>query len=182
MNKYKYEEKINQMVDTKYFRVNQEDINVGLNNKITEDDIIKYEEKLGAKLPDEYKYFLLKYNGFAVINGIYGIKIRDEYQDEEKILNYEIISEFYSLYDLDKNVELFEEGIGYFFLSKTIPFAISDMGKMFVLSLREDEYNSIYFNWEKDCFTQDELDNGDAKIIASSFSDFISKIENLDNI
>jgi len=134
--------------------------------RLSGSDIARIEEKLKVKLPEEYREFLLKYNG--------GKPIPDAVRHEGEYLDF--VAFFYAarfnIYadDLLRNVEEYSEYI----LDHYLPFAESPGGDVYCLSLKPDEHGSVYY-WDHEMANYDGEPWEENMIkLARSFDEFLA--------
>lgn len=137
-------------------------------------EIEKFESLYSLKLPEDYKDFLLKYNGFYIY---------PNYPTVQNEKNYELslmgVRRFLSVGDLflQKLYPLYytyyddqSEGGELNRLKKenNLIFALTDRGDMYFFNLSEDDYGQIY--WADTCGTM-------VKINTKSFTTFINSFD-----
>ena len=132
------------------------------------EEIKKFEELIQAKLPEDYKQFLLKHNG--------GHPIRDAFKLIPTIneKNAEVgISRFYALYDGDvSNITTKFQGTRGQIPDKLLPIAYGDLGKI-CLGIKGEYYNKLYY-WTTNYSFWAVDDYNYLYLIANSFTDFIN--------
>jgi cell wall assembly regulator SMI1 len=137
---------------------------------IVENDIVQLETSLGIKLPDSYRYFLLKHNGGRPKPDVFAIP-------DDPIPNQASMVDFFYSICTDSTYDLIET---YMVLQGRIPdnmFAIAcdPGGNQICLSLSGEDAGKIYF-WDH----EQEVDDGDIPtyenmyLIADSFDDLIN--------
>lgn len=169
MEKYEfeYEKKLNIIAND--FGKDHDDSNVGVNNILSEQDILDFEKRQNIKLPDDYKHFLLNYNGVYIFKDDRSIRTSEEFEGEDYGLNFEPVLQINTLDDVEnsRDLDMFE---------KTIYFARPANG-MFAMSLREEDYGSIYYGCDEWTFNEEDIRMGSIVFLAKSFSEFIEKLE-----
>ncbi len=113
---------------------------------LNDKDIERIEKRLKVKLPNEYREFLLKSNG--------GKPVPDTVKHDGEYFDY--VSYFYGARfntyadDLFRNVEEYSEYI----LPHYLPIADSPGGDVYCLSLKPEDYGSIYY-WDHEMANYD---------------------------
>jgi cell wall assembly regulator SMI1 len=144
------------------------------NHPITEDDIKVFERENNIILPNDYKKFLIEYNGgeplsslfklnrelgTIVINNLYGLNTKEKYDD------------------IIKAMQTYSNRIS----NQFIPIGDDPGGDQIVLGISGDFKGKVYF-WdhntelENDVFTENELPEN-MYFLADSFDEFIDKLE-----
>jgi len=133
-------------------------------------EIAKFESLINAKLPEDYKQFLLKHNGgHPVTNGFKLIKPINEKTNEAGI------SWFYALYngDVSNITDQFyrtrEES-----LDEIIPIGYDSGGKI-CLGIAGEYYGKVYY-WTTNWSMWKKEDYNYLCLIANSFTEFINKL------
>ena len=119
----------------------------------------EFENRMGILLPDEYKKFLLRYNGGITVNtsfrinkvssdivGFYGLGNIDDAFSFKKIEQLGIIKDF------------IEKGF--------LPIAYNDFGDIIAIGMREENKGKIYFIYH---------DKDKIVLLADEFNQFIGK-------
>jgi len=144
------------------------------NNPSTKEEISNFEKEINVELPNEYKTFLLKYNG--------GKPSKYVFPDTEDLYSF-AISDLYGLNtkqdynDLRRSWNLFKDRIFKQFISigRTID------GDQITLGISGPLKGKVYF-WdhntelENDEFTENVLP-GNMYLLADSFNEFLNKLE-----
>ncbi len=140
----------------------------GSATKASIEDIQNFEAKVGAKLPEDYKEFLLQYNGGSPrqpneVTSHSSASVRS-------FLGFN--SE--SVRDLNKVTESYTGRIP----KSTIPIAADESGNLIVMSLEEVRFGSVYF-WDHELEVEDEVLERSPNItpLANTFSEFFKKLE-----
>ncbi len=110
-------------------------------NTNVEENIAAFEKKNNITLPEEYKKFLMKYNGgrtpktkFKInkvssdVRGFYGLGNADEYFNFQKLID---------------NMNILEE----FIEDEMLPIATTDFGDYIVISISKEENGHIFFKY-----------------------------------
>ena len=156
------------------------------------------ETKIGKKLPDDYKIFLLEYGNSIFSENIFfkPKKFSSEYIHDEllSLPNYSFhgsgLSCFYGI-----SSDSFENSLGEILEryqdrmpNKFLPIADDGLGNQICISLNDEAYGYIYWwdhenEWDEDDYKDDTGENmpEDAKfqnvyLVATSFHDFLSKL------
>jgi hypothetical protein len=130
-------------------------------------EIEKFEELIRAKLPEDYKQFLLKHNGGHPIMD--GFKLIQPVNEQ---INEAVIDWFYALYDgeacnIVKKFNTYKNE-----LSENLLAIAYDSGGRTCLGIKGEEYNKVYYwttNWS---FWRGEEYNK-LYLAANTFSEFI---------
>lgn len=135
----------------------------GNNEVLTETRLQDFERINGLQLPQQYREFLLKYNGGYP---------RPYYFNISKEQGIGMINIFYGIgemYDnLDKKIDIFDDILDAGF----IPIADDSGGNQICLGLSEKYYGNVYF-WIHD---EDPEDMGNMYFIAEDFGGFLEKL------
>lgn len=142
---------------------------------INEQDIIELENYLECTFPDDYKSFLLKYNG----------------GEPDKTLIYfgnegGIIDVFLGInkeycYSIKRKNNMFIGRVP----SNTIAIASDPGGNLFLISIRGDDYGQIYFwdhEFEVDWNSGQEADYSNLTFVAKSFTDLINNLRDISEL
>ena len=141
--------------------------------KINENEIVKQEIYFKCEFPEDYKKFLLEYNG--------GIP--------EKTLIYfsndgGIIDLFFGFCD-DDIYGLRKNNASYLNRkpSNMMPIACDPGGNLFLMSIRGNDYGSIYF-WDHEFEVEDdqEADYSNLTFVAKSFTDLINNLRDISEL
>lgn len=141
---------------------------------LREDDIAKFEERLGYKLPQDYREFLLKYNGGSpVVGDVVG-------WDDNPDIPYEhgdAINNFLKLPGADSSVEDYDAlrtpvELGWDVPGYILPIACDAGGNCFVLELGEGEGVVRFLDHE----TLDEGPITQQRVIANDFLDLLLRV------
>jgi len=144
------------------------------NNPLTEEDIKAFEKKNNIALPNDYRKFLIQYNGgepldplfkknnelgTIVVNTLYGLNTEEKYDD------------------IDHTIQTYTNRIS----NQFIPIGDDPGGNQIVLGISGPFKGKIYF-WdhntelENDEFTENVLP-GNMYLLADSFNEFLNKLE-----
>ncbi len=141
--------------------------------KIEIDDVVKLELEFNLNLPEDYKEFLLKFNG--------GLPWLDEYVVDGFYEEYCGIQVLYGIGReiqsscLDYNIKAYRERIN----NDLIPIGCSGTNDAICLAIKGNSYGSVYF-WDlvKEC-GKDCPDN--LYVISDSFAGFLRKLTKFDD-
>ena len=140
----------------------------GVKPPISKSEIGLVEKRLGFDIPPEYKIFLLKTNGGIPYPG--SVKYDGEY--------YDCVAYFYSAgndnssNDLFRNLEEYRGVVPSHYLA----IAESPGGNLYCLSLKNEDYGSVYF-WEHDEANYDgETREENMILLAPSLTKFIDEL------
>jgi len=148
-------------------------VEIEANKQINIKDIEALEESYGLSLPEDYKQFLLKYNGgepdkylfkdknlgSLVLNVLYGINIEDSYDELHNV------------------IKVYKDRIP----SSFIPIGDDSGGNQFVIGIKGKFKDKIYL-WdhntelEHNKFTENTLP-GNMYKLADNFTEFINALE-----
>jgi len=135
-------------------------------------DLQEFEQRLGYLLPEEYKTFLLQYNGGTPIPNTYKIVGWTEPCSLVNEFNG-IIPDQYN--DIEENIELLEGRLPNGF----IPIADDPGGSSLLLSVDKDTYGKVYY-WDHE---NEPYDGGERLqdypnifFVADSFSDLLDQL------
>jgi cell wall assembly regulator SMI1 len=125
------------------------------------------EAKLGRRLPDEYREFLLLYNGGRPVPSAFQFAA-NKGSDTDSLVNW-----FLSLHDgevsnLEKVARLMNGRIP----SETLPIARDPFGNLILLGLHGDVRGKIYF-WDHEREPDDQPDWSNIDLIADDFDRFM---------
>lgn len=146
---------------------------------INENEIIKQEIYFECKFPEDYKEFLLKYNGGISEKNIISF-VENQHQTEDYIdLFFGICDD--DIYGLKSNNNSYINRIP----SNTIAIACDPGGNLFLISIRGDDYGHIYF-WdhenEVDWNSNQEADYSNLTFVAKSFTDLINNLRDVSEL
>ncbi len=147
-----------------------------INNPINEKDIVKFEQQIGASLPNDYKSFLLNFNGgkpehyiFPETDKLYSLAIdklyglNTENKTSNLYWNYDILNGYQRIMD------------------QFIPIGSAINGDQFVLGISGDFTGKVYL-WDHnqeipyDEFVENKLPENMYKL-TDSFDEFMNKLE-----
>jgi cell wall assembly regulator SMI1 len=140
-------------------------MNTQINRKfesITEEDILSLEKQLKSRLPQDYRDFLLAYNGGSPNPNVFFIS--QEQQESNLSILFGITSK--KAYDLWTNaLDAYED------MERTVmPIGEDPGGNQIYMSLHSDTYGRVYFR-------DHELPAPDSLFpIAASFTDLLQKL------
>ena len=133
-----------------------------------EREIPLIEKRLGFKLPSQYREFLLKNNGGTPRPDT--VPYEGEYFDYVALF-YAIRNNAYSN-DLFRNIEEYKKYI----LSHYLPIAESPGGDVYCISLKSEDYGSIYYwDHEEANYDGDPWEENMIKL-ANSLTDFLESL------
>ncbi len=136
-------------------------------NRITTCDVEEFEAKIDLTLPEEYKNFLLKFNGGIPEKN----RVKSKYQDD---LVFQI-TEFFGIgvkEDLFLNAEAYSDRLP----SKCIAIASIEGGNLLCLNLAQENYGSLYF-WDHEEVSEVDISISELNEVSHSFKDFLTLIE-----
>lgn len=165
---------------------------------LSKGEITEIEKKLGAKLPDDYKAFLMQYGQVLFTNESVAFKpenkkalypINDETEEENPVFNGSQVSLFFGK-DKDfsatlvNKIDIYSDRMPHLI----IPFADDGLGNKLCIGLEEKNYGYVYWwdhenEWDKEDYedaTGSEMPEKakyqNVYLIAKSFSKFIEKL------
>ena len=141
------------------------------------EEIAEFEKLIGAKLPEDYKQFLLKHNG--------GHPLMDTFDLLEPINEHNLttcMSWFYALYEGDVcNLSLtfkysrHYEHSKHILTDKYIPIASCNSDDLCIVIKGEDYGKVFYFTRDWSFWKEEELDR--LYLVSNSFTDFINGLK-----
>ncbi|WP_046226783.1 SMI1/KNR4 family protein [Paenibacillus dauci] len=134
------------------------------NEKITIDDIRKFEAKYFLKLPEQYVDFLLKHNGGYPEKSIF--KISNE--EGESVVN-----KFYGVGNMKGNLGKVFEVLDGELPTGFISIANDPGGNEICIGISERYFGEVYF-WIHDIESEEEMDN--MVFFKSNFNDFFDNL------
>lgn len=140
--------------------------------KITEADIMAFEERIGQPFPRDYRVFLFAYNGGRPENHV----IRNV---ETGDIGVKIFFGIHHKEYFDINAE--NQSMRGRWPTRFLSIAIGDCGDRFCLSLGPPDYGSVYFwNHEQESEDDEEPTELNLYYLAESFTEFWKRIELID--
>jgi cell wall assembly regulator SMI1 len=149
--------------------------------KITEKNIAKIEKKYNVSFPQEYKDFLLKYNGGECEPNGFVFNENSEDSDSE-VRSFFAIGGIDGDYDLEENINIYtieEKRLPNLY----IPIAEDDLGNLVCISCNETDYGFIYFwDHENENESEDSVHNcmDNMFLLSKSFKTFANSLKELD--
>jgi hypothetical protein len=135
---------------------------------VTESDIQAFETHLNARLPEEYRQFLMQHNGGKPEPSVFRVDI-DGFPNEDRITCFLCLSD--TEHDsLSRYLKKYRDRIPVNLLPIALPLAVD----LVCLSISGDDYGTVYFwdhNWESD-----ELDYTNVHFIAHSFNELLNNL------
>jgi hypothetical protein len=115
---------------------------------LSNDDIVKLEQRIRCRLPESYRRFLLKNNGGRPPLNIDAIDIEHLPGAEVDVGDFFGIDDQIEACDIDWNLTTFKGRIA----SELLPIACDSFGNLFCVSLSDSDYGSIVYcdfdpNW-----------------------------------
>ncbi len=146
----------------------------------TIEQIKEFEQKIDAKLPEDYVKFLLQYNGGSPAQDYYDCESRIE--SETSYIDGVGVSWFYTLaedynYNLLKNYNMFFNRMP----KEMIPISSSPCGNKICLAVRGSNYGKVYY-WDHDWEAEEgeEPTYRNIYLIADSFKKFTDNLYKLE--
>lgn len=134
---------------------------------IDEHAVKNFERQIKAKLPLDYRQFLLRYNGGKPNPSLFRVEV-DGFENETSIQRFLCISSE-EHYSLSKYLEIYRNRIP----NNLLPIAIELSVDLICLSISGEDYGNVYFwdhNWE---VTQKIPDYSNIHFLAHSFDDLL---------
>jgi SMI1-KNR4 cell-wall len=132
------------------------------------EEIEKFEHLIQAKLPGDYKQFLLKHNGGHPLTATYKLNEPINAKNDEISVDW-----FYALYDGDvSNITTHFQQSYNEILGQFLPIADQGAGKL-CLGVEGEDYGKLYYwvtNWS--FWNEDDLNY--LYFVSNSFTDFIN--------
>ncbi len=147
---------------------------------ISKDDISELESKTNLNLPDEFKSFLLKYNGGSPVEcGI-------DFETDKNGRNYMEVGYFYGINRKPDILVYYNEILAHRIPKGVLSIASTNSNGFILLSTLEKTYGNVYF---KDHEVEDSFEFNDSNdtlpgsmtLLANSFSDFLEKLYDPDD-
>lgn len=135
-----------------------------VNEKITLKDITEFENRCNINLPNEYKDFLLRYNGGYPKASTF--KISDEYGES-------VVNKFYGIGNMKGNLDKVYEILDGELPEGFISIGSDPGGNEICIGIDEKYYGKIYF-WIHDMESDEELSN--MFFLADSFTSFFENL------
>lgn len=129
----------------------------------TEDEVSEFEDKLGYRLPQEYRRFLLQYNGGKPHNRVFDMPALSDIDEVRYFYGINVDR----LYDLCHMREIYHGRVPHTLL----PVAGDPLGNQICVSLSADDLGAIYF-WDHEM----EHVGGNATRIAGNFDAFAGSL------
>lgn len=134
---------------------------------LSENELIDFEKENSIKLPEDYRLFLLEFNG--------GAPNPNRVKNPDTIVSYLLGMHnqdyFASLY---KHIDMFKRRLPL----STFPIATDPFGNLFIMSVHPDVYGYIYF-WDHE--GEPEYQDGNyvdnCYFVAYSFNEFIDNLQ-----
>jgi hypothetical protein len=134
--------------------------------KLSKEELSAFESTNQMELPQDYKEFLLTFNG--------GQPIKNKTDTPETIVTYILgmhNGDFYA--SLYKHIDMLSTRLPF----SSLPIATDPFGNLFIMSLHPENYGQIFF-WDHEGEPEHQdghyVDN--VSYVAASFGDFISKL------
>lgn len=135
--------------------------------KLSEIELNDFEKENNIRLPNDYKGFLLEFNG--------GIPIPNTNAKPSTVVTYILgmhIGDYYA--SLYKHIDMFKNRLPV----STFPMATDPFGNLFIMSLHPQGFGHIYF-WEHE--GEPEYQDGhytdNCTFVAYSFTEFINNLK-----
>jgi len=141
---------------------------------LSEARLVQVEEKIGIRLPEQYRRFLLKYNGGQPIPASF------HYKTEAGPYSGSMVDWFLAIYDGEYNN--FES---WFELCKgeqprvpanLVPIAHDPGGNLICISVSGSDQGAVYF-WDHENEAEDEPDYRNVHLIDDTFDEFLAHLK-----
>jgi len=132
------------------------------------ENVLELEKNFRIKLPDDYKNFLIQYNGGSVADGCLYVKELDEYMPMGYFFGIGIETGFA---DIIKINEEYDDDI-----PKKSLLIGTDEGSGFLLLVNDGKNDGIWY-YDHTYFFKQSSDNLNTYFICDTFSDFIKLLE-----
>jgi hypothetical protein len=117
---------------------------------ITEDHVIQFEQRIGARLPEEYRYFLIRYNGGKFQKKWFTIFNHFTQENEQFKLRYFLgIPSQNNKRHTDMNIPSAFDDLLTHLPSQLMVIATDSGGASFCLAIRGEHYGKIYFGHDE---------------------------------
>lgn len=140
----------------------------------TSESVLELERHLGSRLPEEFRSWLLDSEAPYPIPSDVNIPDECPWIDEVSML----LGAEQILADSLQQKELLEEGVKNI-PSKTLRIGENEMGDHYLLSLRPDDFGSVYFYFHETA-NPEEDDNSGIFTLSDSFTSWLSSLSRKD--
>lgn len=137
------------------------------NKPVDSNRVRKFEISKGVQLPEQYRAFLLTYNGGRPEPNAFKYKDRSNGSLVDRFFGFDVIK----WSDLERHCEIHKDRIPESF----IPIAIDPGGNRIVIGISGDDIGKIYF-WDHEMEVDDgeEPDMSNMHLVADSFQEFLA--------
>ena len=141
------------------------------NKNLTESDILKFEQRIGLRLPIEYREFILLHNGGEPSPEVF--PLIGHPTSKRDILNRFLCIEDGNLYDISYMISILGDQLP----NDLLPIAIDPGGNLICIGIKGERHSKIYF-----CALHEGL-SGEINIypLADSFIRFLESLEYFSN-
>jgi len=142
--------------------------------KISEEEIIIFEQELEISLPKEYKKFLLQNNGGQPVHNVTFNLSKNGVKWEFPINIFFGISEEDTSYELSMTYAFFSERIPH----QLLPIADDGIGNKICIGIEEEYYNKIFlWKFDKESQEDEEPTFDNVEELAESFNEFLKYLK-----
>jgi hypothetical protein len=141
----------------------------GIEKDLTEKELTEAEHRVNVRFPDQYRQFLLKYNGGLPEPCAFNFKCGEEEPELACIAYFLAIYEGESENFFDY-FETYQDRIP----AELIPIARDPGGNLILIGIKNNYKEKVYF-WQQD-YEPDEPDFSNICFIADSFNEFLSSL------
>jgi SMI1-KNR4 cell-wall len=143
---------------------------LGKNNMTTSDSVLELERHLGLRLPEDFRSWLLDPEAPYPVPSDVNIPDESTWIDEVSML----LGAEQILSDSLQQKELLDAGVKDF-PSKTLRIGDNEMGDHYLLSLRANDFGSVYFYFHETANPEEDDDSG-IYILSESFTSWLSTL------
>lgn len=139
----------------------------------TLDDINNLEKLYSSTLPQDYKSFLTEYNGGFPDDNMFRSPFFEELVGVRYFFGFNSIS----CMDLMSHIKTFKNRVP----ENVIPIGEDDCGNLFCLSLRDKDYNAVYF-WDHELEADEDEPPTESNLfkLTNNFNEFLEGLEPFD--
>jgi hypothetical protein len=140
------------------------------NVKIKEENILRFEQNFSIELPDDYKNFLLQYNGGIPDKLILSV---EKYGDSILKELYGIVDE--QIRDIPSNIKTYNNRIP----SEFIPIGCDQLGNQIIMGVGTKYKHKIYFWWHEGESESEKPVYSNIYLISENFTSFIESLKDI---
>lgn len=140
---------------------------------INENELLAQEKYFKCQFPEDYKKFLLDYNGGTPD------KTLIYFESDEGVITYFLGICNDSIYGIRNINNRFINRIP----TNTLPIARDPGGNLFLMSIRGDDYGSVYFwDHEEEVYEDEEPDYSNMTLVAKSFTELVNNLKDISEL